>query len=226
MLTRASNLRTAAVLTSALALALGTAVHAEGKKDRAQEAIAAADAKIQAAQTAGAGSATPDKIAHAREILADAREELRTGHKEAAIADANHAGALAEGSIGQTQQQVVASAANAVGQARSEAADARDQAASQVAEANERAASADRAAAASAQQAQAAQASAAVAEEAATAASASAQPAPQVQTTVTTEDQTSSAAAPAKVTHRRVVHHHRSRATHVHKTTTTVTQTQ
>jgi len=212
MLNSASNRRTGAVLTSVLALVLGASVHAEDKKDRAQEAIAAADAKIQAAQTAGAGSATPDQIARAREVLADAREELHQGHKTAAIADANHAAALAESSIGETQRQVNASASDAVQQAQSVAADA-----------NARAASADQAAAVSAQQAQAAQASAAISAEAATAASAG--PPTQVQTTVTTEEHSSSTApAPHKVTHR-VVHHTKA-GTKVSKTTTTVTQTQ
>src|SRR6185312_14714170 len=131
MLTSVSSLRTVAAMTSALALALATAAHAEGKKDRAQEAIAAADAKIQAAQTAGAGTATPAQVAHAREILANAREELHQGHKT----DANHAAALAEASIGETQHQVKANAVEAVQQARSEAADAHDQ----VADANARA---------------------------------------------------------------------------------------
>ena len=215
----ASNRRTGAVLASVLALVLGTSVHAEDKKDRAQEAIAAAEAKIQAAQTAGAGSATPDQVARAREVLADAREELHQGHKTAAIADANHAAALAESSIGETQRQVTASASDAVQQAQAVAADARQQAA----DANARAASADQAAAASAQQAQAAQASAAISAEAATAASAG--PPTQVQTTVTTEEHSASTApAPHKVTHRVV--HHRKAGTHVSKTTTTVTQTQ
>jgi hypothetical protein len=172
---------------------------------------------------AGGAPPTPDRIAHAREVLADAREDLRAGHKEAAIGDANHAAALAEGSIGETQRQVAASAAGAVEQAQAQAADAQQQAAEQVADANARAADADQAAAASAQQAQAAPTSAAVAAEAATAASASAQPAP-VQTTVTTEDRTASAgAARGRVTHK--ITHHRSGSSRVHSTTTTVTQT-
>src|SRR6185312_4344614 len=203
MLTSVSSLRTVAAMTSALALALATAAHAEGQKDRAQEAIAAADAKIQAAQTVASGTATPAQVAHAREILANAREELHQGHKTAAIEDANHAAALAENSIGETQQQVKANASAAVQQARAEAADAHDQ----VADANARAASANDAAAAAADQARSAQASAAIAQEAATAAAA-APPTP-VQTTVTTTDRTTTAAAPAharKVTHK-VVHH-------------------
>src|SRR6185312_7986495 len=114
MLTSVSSLRTVAAMTSALALALATAAHAEGKKDRAQEAIAAADAKIQAAQTAGASTATPAQVAHAREILANAREDLHQGHKTVAIVDANHAAALAEASIGETQHQVKANAVEAV----------------------------------------------------------------------------------------------------------------
>jgi hypothetical protein len=206
-----------------LALGLATAAHAEDKKDRAQEAIAAADAKIQAAQTAGAGTATPGQVARAREILANAREELHQGHKTAAIEDANHAAALAEASIGETQQQVKADASDAVQQARAEAADAHDQ----VADANARAASADQAAATAAEQARSAQASAAIAQEAATAAAAAPPTPAPAQVTVTTTDRTATTAAPArakKVTHRVV---HRTTGTaRVHTTTTTVTQAQ
>ena len=49
-------------LSSALALALSSPAMAEGKADRAREAIAAASGKIDAAASAGAGTQAPDRL--------------------------------------------------------------------------------------------------------------------------------------------------------------------
>ena len=84
---------TALFASSAMTLAFATPVLAEGKTDRAREAIAAADAKIHTAETLGAGVEAPHATAEAREALALAREDLKSGHKEPAIRDAIHASA-------------------------------------------------------------------------------------------------------------------------------------
>lgn len=218
-------------LTSAVILVSSTAAQAESKTDRARQAIAVAETKIHAAEGAGASTATPNQVARADEVLADARAELRSGYKDQAILDANHAGALADASTGETHRLEAASANNAVEAARSEAAGAREQAneatehaqaeaadaRQQAAEANARAANAEQSAAISAQQAEAAQTA-----EAATAAGAATTSPPAVTTTVSTAD--SATAAPVHTHVKHVVRESHGR-THA-QTTTTVVQTQ
>lgn len=161
---------------AALALSLGLANPAfAGKHDRAKEAIAAAEAKLQANDTAGAGAEMPAGQAEARRLLNMAKENLSAGRKSQAIADANQASALAETVLGEVQKRKETQASLQTQQAQTEASIAQQQAA----EANARAANAEQSAAVSAAQAQAAQAQAAAA--------ASTPPA-QVETTVTTQN--------------------------------------
>ncbi|HWA60601.1 MAG TPA: hypothetical protein VG939_04465, partial [Caulobacteraceae bacterium] len=84
-------------LAAASVLAVSAAAPAyAGEKDRAREAIAAADAKIHTAETVGAGVDAPVQTAQARAALAMAREEFDRGHHSASIAEAIHASALAD----------------------------------------------------------------------------------------------------------------------------------
>src|ERR1700748_851929 len=98
MLLRGVSAGTLLALTAAPVLAF------PGKADRAQAAIAAAQAKIDAANKVGASGQVPEMQAHAQAALATAKEDLASGHKEDAIADATHAGELADGALGQTHQ--------------------------------------------------------------------------------------------------------------------------
>ncbi len=97
--------------SSALALAVTPAV--AGKSDRAREAIAAADAKLQTAEGLGAATDSPRETAQARALLASAREDFKTDHREQAIQEAIQAQALADTAIGLAQKhkdQALASA--------------------------------------------------------------------------------------------------------------------
>jgi hypothetical protein len=181
---------TALFASSAVALAFATPVSAADKTDRAQEAIAAADAKIHTAESLGTGVDAPRETADARAALAMAREDLKSHHRSEAIEAAIHASALADTAIGDLQRhQAQASAAaresqrDAVAAAQDQAATAQQQAATaqqQAADANARADAAQDSAARSA-------ADAAAARDAA--AHLAAQP-PQVQTSVTTQQTT------------------------------------
>jgi len=183
--------------SSALTLALAAPATAASTKDRAREAIAAAEAKIHTAETLGADMDSPRDTAEARAALANAREDLKSGRKEPAIHEAIRASALADTAIGISQQHkdnAIASARDdqkataeaaqdQVAAAKDQAAAAQDQAVSaqqQAAEANARAEAARQAAASSA-------ADAAAARNAAAMTAAQAPPAPQVETTVTTQ---------------------------------------
>lgn len=166
--------------SSAIGLAVASPAHA-GKGDRADEAIAAAEAKIHTADTIGAGVEAPSATADAKAALAVAKENRIRGRKTMAINAAIRASALADTAIGQAQQRKDdALAANQAAE-RDRADAAQDQASmaqQQAADANNRAAAAQQAAATSA-------ADAAAARNAATLAAQS-QPA-RVETTVTTQ---------------------------------------
>lgn len=216
------NTRMLASLLAATALVASVSTPAlAGKADRAREAIAAAEAKIQAAQTTGAGTELPRHVAEAQAELARAKEALASHHKDEAISTAIHASALADVAIGESQKRKEDAMRAEQDAKASEVMAAQQQASNaqaQASEANARAASAQQSAAVSAAQAADARTAAAIA---------TAQPA-QV-TTVTTEQAT---VAPRKVTHRTVVRkkrlvHHRTAtapvATAVTRTTTTVT---
>ena len=88
-----------------LALLVAGPALAEGKGDRAQEAIARASGKIDAANKLGVGGEVPGMIARAQAALDTAKEDAASGHKEAAIADANHASQLADTALGVAQKR-------------------------------------------------------------------------------------------------------------------------
>lgn len=195
---------------SALLLVSGPAL--AGKKDRAQEAIAQAQGKIDAAHKMKVGDTNPAAIARAEASLRMAQERLKSGHKEAAIQAAIESQQFADTAIGHSQARAQADAQMQA----SSAAEAQQDAAA----ANARAAAAEQAAASAASDAQAARAAAAVPVVVPA-------PAPAA-TTVTTETVKT---VPATVVHRavpvkrKVVRKttHPARATVVEKTTTTVT---
>jgi hypothetical protein len=169
----------ALLASSAMALAV-TPAHAD-KRDRAHEAIAAAEAKIHTAETIGGATAAPSATAEARAALATAKENLASGHKSTSIEAAIRASALADTVIGEAQRNkddTVAAAQDAqrqgVSTAQQQAATAQDQAA----EANARADAAQQSAASSAADAAAARNAAALAAQT---------PPAQVETTVTTQ---------------------------------------
>jgi len=222
--------------TSALCLAISNPAAAASTSDRAREAIAAAEAKINTAESMGADTQAPRETAGAKAILATAREDLKSWHHEDAIHDAIRASAMADTAIGLTQQHKDAAIAAARDDQRATADSARDQIAAaqnqaaaaqnqsvtaqqQAAEANARARSAEQSAAASA-------ADAAAARDAAATATAQTPPAPVVQTTVTT-DHTIAAhhAVTHKVTTAKPTTTGATRSTAEDSTTTTTTVT-
>jgi hypothetical protein len=193
---------------AACLMIVATPAFAEGKADRARAAIAEATGKIDAADKAGLGSDTPHLTAQASASLRAAQEALSAGHKEDAIAAANHASELADTALGVAQkhrveQQSHAAAVTAAAQQDSAAANARADSAEQAAAS----AAADAAAARSA------------------AATPVIVPAPAPTTTVTTEtvkSASTSGAARRKVVVRKPAHSSRVAS---EKTTTTVTTT-
>lgn len=190
---------TTLLASSAVVLAVSSPAFAD-KKDRAQEAIAAAEAKLHTAESLGTGVEVPAATASARAALATAREDLKSGHKSQAIEDAIHAQALADTAIGELQRRKNAALADARAAERDRAEAARaqvDAAKDQVAAAQVQAGTAQvqaetaqqQAAEANARAERAEQAAAASAADAAAARAAAVQtPAPtEVQTTVTTQ---------------------------------------
>jgi hypothetical protein len=188
--------------SSAIALAVTTPAQA-GKGDRADEAIAAAEAKLHTAESLGTSTEVPRATAEARAALATAREYRAAGHKSSSIQAAIRASALADTAIGELQRRkddTVAAVQEGASAAQEQAAAAQQQAATaqqQAADANLRADAAQQSAAMSA-------ADAAAARNAATAAALSS---PQVETTVTTQQPSS----------------RRSKSTHVTRRVTTTT---
>ncbi len=142
-----STLSLAALST---ALVFASPAQAQGKADRAHAAIAAAQAKIDAANKIDATGEVPRLQAEAAAMLRKAKEEVENGQKDEAIADANRAAMLADTAMGETQRAKAldqrAAASNANRATASAQADA--------AVANERAAAAERAATASAMDAE------------------------------------------------------------------------
>ncbi len=199
-------------ISALMALPLSPAI--AGKHDRAKEAIAHAQGKIDAANKLGANGDVPRIQAEAEATLRTAREDLASGHKEAAIADANRAAELADTAI------------NLAAKNRAEAEQAQR-------------VNAEQTAAAAQEQAAAATARANAAEQTAAAAQADAQAArnappvviaaPAPTTTVTTETTKTATAAPVRSSTRTVVRKPVKRSTTTaargttEKTTTTVT---
>lgn len=180
--------RTLTGLLLAGAMAAGFAAPAQaGKSDRAAQAIAAAQAKIESARTVGAGTELPRRIAAAQAELARASEAKQSGHNEEAIQIAIHAGAMADAALGETAARKDADAAATQAAAQNQTAAAQSQAEAaraDAAAANARAEAAQQAAQQSAQQA-------AAATQAAVTAAQTPSPAPaaeptKVETTVTT----------------------------------------
>ena len=207
-------------MAAASALALASPAMA-GKHDRAEQAIAEAQGKIDAANKVGASGAAPHTAANAEASLKIAREALKSGHKEDAIRDAIHASQLADVALGEAQRgQAQANAAQA---------DATAAAQQQAANANARADAAQQTADSAQQSAAAAQADAAAAR-ATPPVIVAAAPTPAPATTVTTETTKTvpvrvATAKPAthKVVRRTVVAHPVARQTETTKTTVTTT---
>ncbi|QNA85699.1 hypothetical protein G4G27_18210 [Sphingomonas sp. So64.6b] len=210
------SMMTRALCVSALLLSSATPAFARGKTDRAHEAIAAAKAKVEAANKLGASGEVPRLQAQAQAALRSAEEDLAAKRKDEAIAEANRASELADTAIGISERN----RNEAVNAERAAAADAQQEAAA----ANARAQAAQQEANAAAADAAAARATPPPAP------IVIAPPAPTPTTTITTE--TVKTAAPATVARkkvtvrkpvRRVVKRSSTPARTVEKTTTTVT---
>jgi len=124
---------------SGAALIVAPPALGQGKKDRAREAVAAAQAKVDAAGKVGAAGEVPRLLAQAQAALRTAQEDLAGDHKEQAIADANHASMLADQALGEAQRAKLARARDDKQAADAAAADA----ARSAADANARAAAAE-----------------------------------------------------------------------------------
>jgi hypothetical protein len=147
--------KTIAPLLAATALVFTAPAHAGGSEDRARTAIAAAEAKIETAESLGVATSMPREAADAKAALAQAQEHFKADRNDESIEAAIKAESIADASIGQLQQknQQAAVESNAqVNAAASQAVVAQQNAA----DANARAAAAERSAAASAAQAEAA----------------------------------------------------------------------
>ena len=107
-----NRLITSLLASSALALAVAAPAFAD-KKDRAQESIAAAEAKIHTAESLGTGVELPAATAQARAALARAKEDLRSGRKSVSIDESIQAAALADTAIGELQRRKDAAVAQA-----------------------------------------------------------------------------------------------------------------
>lgn len=187
-------------------LALPTAAFAEGKTDLARKAIAAAQAKVDAANIVGASGDAPRLHAEAVSAIRMAQDELNRHDKDAAIRDANRASGLADQALIASQRQRTDDqrAGTVAAQSQADAANAR---------------AADSQAAAAAAQADAAAARAAPPVVVTMPAPVAA---PETTTTVSTTDSDSMTAPATPVAkrtvhrtakHRRAVHHGRTRTT-------------
>jgi hypothetical protein len=206
-MTRNSMLAIALAATSCFVLP--TIASAEGKTDQARKAIAAAQAKIDAANIVGAAGDAPRLHAEAVHVLHIAQDELNHHAKDEAIRDATRASEIADQALAASQRERTAQEHQVAGAAQAQAA-----------EANARAADAQAAAAAAQADAAAARAAPPVVVQSA--------PAPSSTTVTTTETVKDVAAAPVhkRVVHKRVVHKRPVRAharTRVRTTSTTVT---
>ncbi len=210
------NRVTITTLVSLTALIAASPALAGGKNEQATAAIAAAEAKIDAANKVGASGEVPQLQASASAALRTAKDDLSHGNKDQAIMDANHASELADRAMGEAQRVATTNAAIQQNQAAMAASAAQQDAAA----ANARADAAAQAARASAQDAATARATPQV-----VAVVTPAPAAPTTETTVTTE--TDAHPVVAKKAAHRVVHHHVRHTTHnnVHVKTTTTTVT-
>lgn len=186
-----------------------------GEADRARAAIAEAKGKIEAGDKVGASSGAPMLQTEARASLGNAELLLARGKKTEALAEAKHAGELADIAIVNADKAKMAASRDRRLDAEAAAASAQQSAVAADARAN----SAEQAAAAANAQADAmrnAPAPVIVA-------------APPTTTTVATVERTT-VTTPAPVVHkkkavqkkRRVVHHHKATPSVTQKTTTTL----
>jgi nitric oxide reductase activation protein len=188
------------LISLSIALSGASPAFAGGKNEQATAAIAAAEAKIDAANKVGASGEVPHLQARAGAALRAAKNDLNHGEKDQAILDANRAAELADQAIGESQKAQAGKAAIQQGAAA--------EAAEEAAAANARADAAQRAATARPTPVVIAPVAAA----------------PTTSTTVTTDTNTSAAVTHRRATHRTV--HHRPRRSGVGarvRTTTTVT---
>jgi hypothetical protein len=203
------------VVLPALMILAASPVLAEGKHDRAKEAMAAAQAKIDTANKIGAAANTPRLAAEAEAMLRTAHEDLSRGKKDQAIQDANRAAQLADVAIGEAQHHRDEMAQHQQADAAAVAAAAQNQAA----DANARADAAQQAAQQAAAAAEAARNAPPVVVAAAP---------PPVSTTTTTTVERDRTIAHAAPTTKRVVRHTPAKRTGTvarERTTTTVTTT-
>jgi len=211
--------RTLMSLLLAGSLAAGVAAPAQaGKSDRAAQAIAAAQAKIDSARTIGAGTEVPRRVAAAQAELARASEAKQSGHNEDAIQIAIHAQAMADAILGETAARKDADAAATTAAAQNQTAAAQSQAEAARAEAaaaNARAEAAQQAAQQSAQQA-------AAATQAAVTAAQTPPPAPAAEPTkVETTLTTASPSGARRTVKKKVVVHRKAKASGATVTTAT-----
>ncbi len=207
-----SSIRVAALST---VLALVTIPAIAGEADRARQAIAEAQGKIDAAVKSGAAATAGLPLAQARDALVSARARLDRGRKEEAITDAQHASELADRAIVTGQDRRVDAERGRAASAEVSARAAQQSAA----DAESRAADANSRAAVAADRADAAQASAASANAEADALR-NAPPPPAATTVDTTETRSVAPAKPRRVTVRPA-----TPATVIDKTTVTTTTT-
>jgi hypothetical protein len=196
-------------LAASTALAVPSAASAEGKTAQARKAIAAAQAKIDAANIVGAAGDAPRLHAEAVATLHLAQDELAHHAKDAAIRDATRASEIADQALAASERE-----------RKDEQQAATSEAQHQAAEANARAANAQAAAASA--QADAAAARAAPPVVIQTPAPAVAAAPTETSVTTTTTDQAAPAAVPKRAKHR-VVHSRSTRRPAAHTSTTTVT---
>ena len=194
---------------------MASPVQAEGKADRARQAIAEAQGKVQTLGALGAAGDTPRMVAQAQAALRSAQDNLKGGNKDEAIADAHRASEMADTAINLSKQAQVQANASVQADAALQAQAAETQAAS----AEARARDAERAAAA-------AQADAAAARVAPPVVVAAPEPTTVVTTETTRTAATPTRAAPRKtvtrVVKRKPVARAATRATVTERTTTTV----
>lgn len=172
---------------AALLIVSASPAWADGKADRARQAVAEARAKVDAMSKLTAGGEFPRLQAEAQATLRTAEEDLAGMSKDKAIADANRASQLADTAIGLAQRNQAEAA-----QQSQVSAQAAVQAQQDAADANARAEAAQQAAAQAQAEATAAKNQPPVVV-----------PVPvQAQTTVTTETTRAATPAPRKVVHR------------------------
>ena len=207
---RSATLAIALAVTTCLTWS--TAASAEGKTDQARKAIAAAQAKIDAANIVGAAGDAPRLHAESVRILHIAQDELNHHAKDEAIRDATRASEIADQALAASQRE-----RNAEQQAATGAAQA------QAAEANARAADAQAAAATAQADAAAARAAPPVIVQ-----QPAPEPAPATTTVTTSETVKDTAATPVhkRVVRKRVVHKKPVKSSTHTKTTTTTVKTQ